>query len=350
MTQSTELRIGINGFGRIGRAIARILVSKGHHKIVHINDLNPDIDNLVYLFKYDTTYGRFKHEVTKTETGISLNGVPVLVTRQKLISDVNWDENGVDLVIEATGVGQNEINARHLTAKGMPVIVTHACPTADYTLVFGVTDADFDPAKHKLISTSICDANACAPVLRVLHDNFGVKSGFITTLHPWLSYQNLTDGPSKSQANPDATYSHYALGRSSVGSLIPKTTTVVAACERVLPELKGLLQCFSYRVPTPVVSTADLSLTVESQTSVEEITRAFKTASLKQEIPTVFRLTDEPLISVDYLKDEHSAIVDLRWIMVNQGHQVKMVLWYDNEWGYSSRVVDTVDLIARRTR
>jgi glyceraldehyde 3-phosphate dehydrogenase len=350
MKQSTELRIGINGFGRIGRAIARILASRGHHKIVHVNDLNPDLDNLLYLFKYDTTYGRLKHEIRRSENGFIVNGMPVQVTRHKGIAEVNWADSGCDLVIEATGVGQNEKDARLLTTQGMPVIVTHACPTADYTVVFGVTDAGFDPSRHKLVSTSICDANACAPVLKVLNDNFGVKSGFITTLHPWLSYQNLMDGPSKSQANPDATYSHYVLGRSSVGSLIPKTTTVVSACERVLPELKGLIQCFSYRVPTPVVSTADLSITVERETSVEDIVRAFKAASMRQEIPHVYRLTDEPLISVDYLKDEHSAIVDMRWIMVNQGHQVKMVLWYDNEWGYSSRVVDTIDLVARRSQ
>lgn len=347
MRDPVRLKVGINGFGRIGRAIARILALSGRHQVVHINDLNPDVDNLLYLFRYDTIYGRFEKDVHRHELGLAVDGHPVSISHERSIADVRWRELGCDIVIEATGVAQNELNARQLTAQGMPVLVTHACPTADYTVVFGVTDAGFDLTKHKLISTSICDANACAPVLRVLHDAFGIRSGFITTLHPWLSYQNLMDGPSKSQANPDATYSHYALGRSSVGSLIPKTTTVVKATERVLPELQGVLQCFSYRVPTPVVSTADLSLTLEREATVESVFEAFVAAGAKQQVPGVFRLTDEPLISVDYQRDPHSAIVDRRWLMVNQGHQLKVVLWYDNEWGYSSRVVDTIDLVAR---
>ena len=347
MSEPVRLKVGINGFGRIGRAIARILTLSERHQVVHINDLNPDVDNLLYLFRYDTTYGRFERDLHIHALGFAVDGRPVSISHERSIDDVAWVDAGCDVVIEASGVAQNEVKARVLTDRGMSVIVTHACPTADYTVVFGVTDTGFDPFKHKLISSSICDANACAPVLRVLHDTFGIRSGFITTLHPWLSYQNLMDGPSKSQANPDATYSHYALGRSSVGSLIPKTTTVVKATERVLPELQGVLQCFSYRVPTPVVSTADLSLTLEREATVESVFEAFVAAGAKQQISGVFRLTDEPLISVDYQQDPHSAIVDRRWLMVNQGHQLKVVLWYDNEWGYSSRVVDIIDLVAR---
>jgi len=343
------LKVGINGFGRIGRAVTRILLERGVHEITHINDLNTDLANMAYLLKYDTTYGRLPGEFTAGDGKMSLAGQVVNVTHQKNIADVDWKKSGVDVVIEATGVLQNEKDARKIVEReDLRVLVTHACPSADFTLMFGVNDHEFDPRKQKVVSTSICDANACAPVLKALDDHFGISSGFITTLHPWLSYQSLTDGPSRSQAYPGATYSHYPLGRSSIGSLIPKPTTVVSACERVLPEMKGKLQCFSYRVPTPVVSSADLTLTLSKPFTRDEVIQVFKKAQQKVQVASVFRITDEPLISVDYEKDEHSAIVDTRWIMENHGNQIKLVLWYDNEWGYSSRVVDSVELISRR--
>ena len=226
------------------------------------------------------------------------------------------------------------------------MVVTHTCPSADFTLVFGATERAFDPARHKVISTSICDASAAAPVLKVLHEAFGLEYGFITTLHPWLSYQNLMDGPARSQSYPGATYSHYPLGRASVGALIPKPTTVVAACERIVPELAGVLKCMSYRVPTPCVSSADLSLHLERPATEEAVLAAFRALRASQGARPVVRITDEPLISVDYLGDEHSCIIDTRWLMLNRERQLKVVLWYDNEWGYSSRVVDALDLIA----
>lgn len=343
-----QLRVGINGFGRIGRAVARIMLERKQHQIVHINDLNTDASNLSYLLKYDTTYGRLGEEVSSRDNALVIGGKEILLTHQKDISDVDWAKSGVDIVIEATGVSQNEVSARKLTEKNMPVLVTNAAPTADFTLMFGVTDTEFDPAKHKLVSTSICDANACAPVLKILNDDFGIAHGFVTTLHPWLAYQNLTDGPARSQAYPGATYSHYPLGRSSIGTLIPKPTTVISACERVLPELKGKMKCFSYRVPTPVVSTADLTLTLKKPATTQQLLSSLQKAKARQENPHVFRLTDEPLVSVDYLKDDHAVIVDTRWLMSHEGNTVKLVLWYDNEWGYSSRVVDGVDLIAKR--
>ena len=226
------------------------------------------------------------------------------------------------------------------------MLVTHTCPSADFTLVFGATEDQLDPHVHRVISTSICDAAAVAPVLKALHRAFHIDYGFVTTLHPWLAYQNLMDGPSRSQAYPGHTYSHYALGRSSIGALIPKPTTVVSACERIVPEVQGILKCMSYRVPTSCVSSADLSLHFERTTTEDAVREVLQGLAASQAGREVIRITDEPLVSVDYLGDPHSCIIDTRWLMLNGGKQLKVVLWYDNEWGYSSRVADALDAVS----
>ncbi|HEU0030826.1 MAG TPA: glyceraldehyde 3-phosphate dehydrogenase NAD-binding domain-containing protein [Kofleriaceae bacterium] len=338
------MRIGINGFGRIGRAVTRILLESGKHRIVHINDLNVDKENLAYLLKYDTTYGRLAQKVDATYEGLHVGDASIRVTHVNDIAAVDWQHGEVDVVIEATGTSLNEKHARKVADSIAPVLITHAAPSADYTLVFGATEQGFDAKKHRVVSTSICDAIAAAPVLKTLDERFGVEFGFITTLHPWLSYQNLMDGPARSQAYPGATYSHYPLGRSSVGALIPKPTTVVSACERILPALAGRLKCMSYRVPTPCVSSGDMTLHLERDATEQTVLEALHALEASQQGRHVVRITDEPLISVDYLKDEHSCIIDTRWLMLNRGRQLKVVLWYDNEWGYSSRVADAVDL------
>jgi glyceraldehyde 3-phosphate dehydrogenase len=340
---SRSLRIGINGFGRIGRALTRILLEQGKHRITHVNDLNADHANLAYLLKYDTTYGRLSQRIEGSIEGLQIGESLVRVTHDPAIGNIDWSASEVDVVVEATGTSSNEQAARRV-AEHIPVIVTNAAPSADFTLVFGATEHRFDPKVHRLISTSICDAIAAAPVLKALDDTFGVEFGFITTLHPWLSYQNLMDGPARSQAYPGAVYSHYPLGRSSVGALIPKPTTVVSACERILPELAGRLKCMSYRVPTACVSSGDMTLHLERDASEQSVLEALK--ALESTRTNVVRVTDEPLISVDYLKDEHSCIIDTRWLMLNQRRQLKVVLWYDNEWGYASRVADAIDLFA----
>lgn len=340
------MRIGINGFGRIGRAVARVLLDRGNHEIVHINDINPDSNNLAYLWKYDSIYGRLPHDIRAEGNALAVNGNTVSITHEAKIDQVPWADKGVDVVIEATGVKENEKLAKTMVQKtSFPVFVTNACPDADATLLFGVSEQAYDPKLHKLVAMSICDTNACAPILKLLDEHYGIDHGYITTLHPWLSYQNLMDGPSRSQSYPGATHSHYALGRSSIGTLIPKPTTVVSACERALPHIQGKLQCMSYRVPTSIVSTADMVITVKKSVSDKDVLALVQDAEKK--MPNVLRVTGEPLISLDYMKDSHSVIFDSRWLMVNAGHHVKMVLWYDNEWGYSSRVADGVDLYAR---
>ncbi|HUP92441.1 MAG TPA: glyceraldehyde 3-phosphate dehydrogenase NAD-binding domain-containing protein [Solimonas sp.] len=339
-----KLNIGINGFGRIGRAVARILLERGEHRIVLINDLNTDKSNLAYLLGYDTTYGRLAAPVKASAEGLTIGDASVRVTHHASIADVPWKASGVDIVIESTGVSDNEKNARAISGS-VPVLITNAAPSADFTLVFGATERQLDPSKHRVVSTSICDAIAAAPVLKALDEAFGVGSGFITTLHPWLSYQNLMDGPARSQAYPGATYSHYPLGRSSVGTLIPKPTTVVSACERILPQLAGRLKCMSYRVPTSCVSSGDMSLHLEKDTTEREVLEVLHALRATQQGRSVVRICDEPLVSVDFLKDAHSCIIDTRWLMLNRKRELKIVLWYDNEWGYSSRVVDAIDLM-----
>jgi glyceraldehyde 3-phosphate dehydrogenase len=353
MRPGTDLRVGINGFGRIGRAVTRILLARRRHRVVHVNDLNPDVQNLAYLMKYDTTYGRLPDAVVAEGDAIAVGEQRFRVTCVGNLAEVGWDGSGsgsgsgVDVVVEATGVSRNEHQAPAVAERvSGGVLVTHTCPSADYTLVFGATERGFDPARHKVVSTSICDAIAAAPVLKALYDAFGLEYGFITTLHPWLSYQNLMDGPARSQAYPGATYSHYPLGRASVGALIPKPTTVVTACERIVPEVTGLLKCMSYRVPTACVSSADLSLQLARPATEEAVLDVFRALAASQRGRQVVRITDEPLISVDYLGDEHSCIIDTRWLMLNRGRQLKVVLWYDNEWGYASRVADAIDAIA----
>ncbi len=342
-----RLRVGINGFGRIGRIVARILLEQREHDLVHINDLNPDSANLAYLLKYDSTYGRLPDVIAAESKGIRIDENWVSVSHQEAIDAVDWKTNGVDVVIEATGVKQNEELSRNLTKKGISVIVTNSSSIADFILLFGVNESKFRPQEHKLLCTSICDVNACAPVLNVLDRAFGVAGGFITSLHPWLSYQNLMDGSSRSQSYPGQVYSHYPLGRSSIGTLIPKPTTLVSALEKVMPHLSGRLQCLSYRVPTQTVTSADMTIEFSRDVTEKQILEAMDVALQDKNLRRVLRVSDEPLISVDYQADPHSVIFDTRWLMVNRGRLVKLVLWYDNEWGYSSRVADAIDLIAQ---
>ncbi len=341
-----NLKVGINGFGRIGRAVARQILMRDHHQIVHINDINSDYSNLRYLLKYDTTYGQLDRNISVNEKGLIFGDFPVAVTHESKIDLVNWLASGVDVIIEATGVKHNEVGAKKLAQKGIPTVITQNSDQADYTLVFGVNEKSYNPKEHLCVSTSICDANACGPVLSALNSAFGINHGFITTLHPWLSYQNLMDGPSRSQAYPGATYSHYPLGRSSIGNLIPKPTTVVTACEKVLPEIKGKLKCMSYRVPTSVVSTADMTIELAKPVNENIIVEVLEQHQKNSGGAKVIRVSDEPLISVDFLKDEFSSIVDRRWLMLNDSRHLKIVLWYDNEWGYSRRVIDTINCVS----
>lgn len=340
------MRVALNGFGRIGRAICRINEQKKQFELVAINDINPDIENMAYLLRYDSTYGRFDGTVAvDAPDHLIVNGRRIRVFHAPELLTLPWEDLGVDTVIDATGVHTNVLAAPQLVARGVKkVVVTHSPREVDNTIVLGANEETYDPKTHHVVSSSICDAVAVAPVLKQLHQAIGVEHGHLTTLHPWLAYQNLLDGPSMSWAVPGSIYSHYSIGRASPGSLIPKPTSAVEATERVLPELAGAMQCMSFRIPTQTVGAANLYLTLKRRTTLAEVTELFEALEARQAWP-ILHNSREPLVSVDFAGETHSATIDHRWTSLAGDRQLFLVLWYDNEWGYSSRVVDLVRLL-----
>lgn len=343
------IRVGLNGFGRIGRVVTRILAEHADIELVVVNELDQDVANFAYLLKYDSLYGRFAESVDAASAGalrIGTRCVDFLSFAD--IREVPWSRYGLDVVIEATGVSANGVSAHELTRRGdVPkVVITNAHPSVDATIIMGVNDDGYDRTRHHVVSSSICDANAVAPLLHHLHERWGIEAAYITTLHPWLSYQNLLDGPVSSVASPGHSWRDYSLGRASVLNLIPKDTTAAWATTAVLPELADRIEAISFRVPTHVVSASDLSIKLKTATSVADINAHFD--DLSRRYPRVFGFETAHLVSSDYMRTTQSCIVDGRRTRVIDGTFVKMVTWYDNEWGYGNRVVDVVRLAAVR--
>ena len=335
-----KIRIAINGFGRIGRAIARINAQYGYFDLVLINDINPHIDNLAYLFKYDSTYGKFDGQVSSTDTSIRINNNLSICTSYSDLDEISWKDFAIDVLIDSSGVGINVKKLRKLTESKFiySSIITHSTNDSDFEVIMGVND-DKILAKHRVVSNSICDANAIAHVMKWIDGEYGIKSGSLTTLHPWLSYQNLVDGPAISQSNPGVVWSDYALGRACTDSIIPKNTTAMDAVEKVLPHLEGKILSFSYRIPTDIVASSDITLFLQEQVSSDSLL-SFLTKKCHDS--SYVKFNDESLVSLDYEKEESSAVIDAQWIKVID-NVVKIVLWYDNEWGYSARVLDLVN-------
>ena len=284
-------------------------------------------------------------DVIKGNTnGIVINNEEVKVFHKNSIFNVPWSKHEVDVVIDASGIHSNVLNARVIKDIGK-CIVTHSPgeELVDKSVIIGVNEKTIKKNDF-LISSSICDANAFAPVINVLNKKFGVRHGFLTTLHPWLNYQNLLDGQAISFGYPGTTYGRYELGRASTQSLIPKPTSCITATCMVLPFLKNKFLSMSYRIPTTIVSSCDISVKLNNPATKEIITWIFNRQQ-KQQKYKIFYNNVEPLVSIDFAKSDYSAIVDHRWTMVNGDNYVKMVLWYDNEWGYSCRVVDLVNYI-----
>ena len=334
-----KIKIAINGFGRIGRAIARINSQYGYFDLVLINDINPHIDNLAYLFKYDSTYGKFDGQVSNTDTSIKINNNLSICTSYSDLDEISWKDFEIDVLIDSSGVSNNVKKLRKLTERKFiySSIITHSNNDSDFEVIMGVND-DKILAKHHVVSNSICDANAIAHIMKWIDGEYGIKSGSLTTLHPWLSYQNLVDGPAISQSNPGVVWADYALGRACTDSIIPKNTTAMDAVEKVLPHLKGKILSFSYRIPTDIVASSDITLFLQEEVSSDSL-MSFITKKCDDSL--YVKLNDESLISLDYEKEESSAVIDAQWIKVT-GNVVKIVLWYDNEWGYSARVLDLV--------
>jgi len=339
------VRIGINGLGRIGRAIFRVNALKQYFEVVVINDINPDIDNIAYTLNYDTLYGRLESPF-QSQNGCLINTQhdSIQVYHEAHIGNVDWSRHNVDYVIDASGVLDNVKHAQDLIARQnvKRVFVTHSPDDVDFTMVLGANEDQLNLDQHKIISTSICDATALGPVLQAINIKFGIKNGYITTLHPWLNYQNLMDGPSSFWSVPGEIYHHYALGRSVDGNMIPKPTSAVEATCRVVEGInEQMIGSFSYRTPTAIVGSADITLNLGQTLTKSELIDVFEKIEASQHIKVIHNNV-EPLVSLDFLKSDYSAIIDHRWTDVVGGSMVKMVLWYDNEWGYSSRVVDQV--------
>jgi len=323
-----SLKIGINGFGRIGRLVFKRMMEKGGFDIVAINDL-ADSKTLTHLLKYDSIHGRFPGDLKATETGFNLNGKDVLLTQEKDPTKLQWDKKGVDLVIESTGVFTNkEKLSMHLTAGAKKVILT-APPKDDLDaiVVLGVNDDALKP-EHKIISNASCTTNCLAPMVKVLDENFGIQKGFMNTIHSYTNDQVMLDQP------------HKDLRRARAGAIniIPTTTGAAKAVGKVLPHLKGKLDGFSLRVPTPDGSITDFTAILNKDVTKEEINAAMKKAA-DTNLKGILEYTEDPIVSSDIVGNSHSCIFDALSTMAF-GSMIKVIGWYDNEWGYSCRVVD----------
>jgi len=330
------VKVAINGFGRIGRLVFRAAFGDPDVEIVGINDIT-DAKTLAHLLKYDSVHGIFEAPVGHTEDSIVVDGREIKVTAIKDPAQLPWKELGVDVVIEATGLFRDRANAsKHLQAGAKKVIITAPAKEPDITVVLGVNQEEYDPAKHNIISNASCTTNCLAPVAKVLDEKFGIVKGFMTTVHAYTNDQRILDLPHKDLRR----------ARAAAMSMIPTTTGAAVAVGLVLPQLKGKLDGMAVRVPTPDVSLVDLVVQVEKETSVEEVNGALKAAA-EGELKGILRYCDEPLVSIDFQGDPHSSIVDALSTNV-MGNMVKVLSWYDNEWGYSNRVYDLVKYIAGR--
>jgi len=333
----------INGFGRIGRCVFRNAWERGNVACALINEPNMTTENMVYLLKYDSIYGRFPgHVETQNDNTIKVWDEKKEWVIKTLHSKTIWEEpfqkENIQIVVDATGNDLCAGKSRSYLEQGIQqVIVTNTFYEADFTYVKGHNDHLFDKEKHRVISTSICDANATIPLLSKLISNIGVEFCFATTLHPWLAYQNLMDAPVRMQRKEGETHDYFPLGRSAVNTVIPKSTTLGPVLKHTFPELENRLSFFSYRTPTQMVASAELSLVLERETTEKEIKSLLESCN-----PDVVNLNVDDIISIDCEKQTYSSIVDMRWLTV-EGKYVKLVTWYDNEWGYCSRVIDLLN-------
>ncbi|HHV53872.1 MAG TPA: type I glyceraldehyde-3-phosphate dehydrogenase [Firmicutes bacterium] len=332
------IRVGINGFGRIGRLAFRAGHQDPNLEFVAVNDLT-DAKTLAHLLKYDSVHGTFPGEVEAANGAIRVNGKEIKVLAERDPARLPWKDLGVDYVIESTGLFRSREKAGvHITSGGAKrVIITAPAKNEDITIVMGVNEKAYDPTKHFIISNASCTTNCLAPLVKVLHDNFRVVRGSMTTVHSYTNDQRILDLP----------HEDLRRARAAQVSIIPTTTGAAKAVALVLPELKGKLDGYALRVPTPDVSIADFACVVEKPTTKDEVNDAFRKAAAG-ELKGILGVSDVPLVSIDYRGDSRSSIVDLEMTSVIEGTFVKAVAWYDNEWGYSVRVIDLLRYIAAR--
>ncbi len=332
-----SLKVAINGFGRIGRQIFHINSEKKYFDIVAINDLT-DAKTLAHLLKYDSNYGVVDNEISAEGNNIIVDGKSYKVLSEKDPALLPWKDLGVDVVIESTGFFTKREGAqKHITAGAKKVIVSAPGEDLDFTVVLGVNDKDYDPTKHHLISNASCTTNCLAPLAKIIHENFEIEKGLMTTIHSYTNDQKILDLP------------HKDLRRARAGalSMIPTTTGAAKAVGLVLPELNGKLNGISIRVPTPTVSLVDLVCNVKKETTKEEVNNTLKKAA-EGELKGILGYNELPLVSIDYKGNSLSSIIDGLSTEVIGKNLVKVLSWYDNEWGYSSRVVDLVKMIGNK--
>jgi glyceraldehyde 3-phosphate dehydrogenase len=331
------VRVGINGFGRIGRNFMRAVLASGADiEIVGVNDLT-DNATLAHLLKYDSILGRLEGEVTSSETEITVNGKAVKAFAERDPSALPWGDLGADIVIESTGIFTDARKAQaHIDAGAKKVIISAPAKNEDITLVMGVNDKDYDPASHHIISNASCTTNCLAPMAKVLNDEFGIVKGLMTTVHAYTADQNLQDGP----------HSDLRRARAAALNIVPTKTGAAQAVALVLPELKGKFDGYALRVPTPTGSATDLTFQASREVSVEEVNAAVRKAA-EGELKGILVYTEDPIVSKDIETDPASCIFDSGLTKVI-GDMVKVVGWYDNEWGYSNRLVDLSVLVGEK--
>jgi glyceraldehyde 3-phosphate dehydrogenase len=331
---AVTVRVGINGFGRIGRNFFRALSATGADiELVAANDLG-DVKTMGHLLKYDTILGRFPGEVTTTDSGINVNGKEIKILAERDPAKLPWSDLGVDVVVESTGLFTKAADARkHVDAGAKKVIISAPASDEDITIVLGVNDGDYDPAKHTIISNASCTTNCLGPLAKVLNDAVGIERGLMTTVHAYTQDQNLQDGPHKDLRR----------ARAAALNIVPTSTGAAKAIGLVLPDLKGKLDGFALRVPVPTGSATDLTVTTARETTVDEVKEAYRAAA-EGPLKGILTYTEDPIVSSDIVTDPASCIFDAGLTKVI-GDQVKVVGWYDNEWGYSNRLVDIALLV-----
>jgi glyceraldehyde 3-phosphate dehydrogenase len=331
------VKVGINGFGRIGRNVVRAALHNPNVDFVAANDLT-DTKTLAHLLKYDSILGPLKEEVKAEEDSISVAGKKIRIFAVKDPAQIDWSSVGAQIVVESTGKFTDAKEAcKHIRGTVKKVIISAPAKNEDVTIVLGVNDAAYDPSRHNIVSNASCTTNCLAPVVKVLYDKFGIEKGSMTTIHSYTNDQNVLDFPHKDLRR----------ARAAALNMIPTTTGAAKAIGLVMPELKGKLDGYAMRVPTPNVSVVDLVAVTSKPATAEEVNQAMKDAA-GGELKGILDYTEDPVVSTDMMGNPASSIVDAQMTKVLGGNLVKVVAWYDNEWGYSLRVVDLIEFLAKK--
>jgi glyceraldehyde 3-phosphate dehydrogenase len=331
------IRVGINGFGRIGRQVLKAMIERYPKtlQVAAVNDLF-DVETNAHLFKYDTNYGRFQGTVAEGKDQFIINGQPIRSFAYRDPAQIPWDDEGVQIVIESTGLFTDAAKAQaHLQAGAKKVIISAPAKGEDITVVMGVNHGTYNPKKHSIISNASCTTNCLAPPVSVVHAAFGIEKGMMTTIHSYTNDQRILDLPHKDLRR----------ARAAACNIIPTTTGAARALSLIIPELEGRFDGYSLRVPTPTVSVADFTAELKKTATTEELREVLKQAARKS-LQGIMACEEDPLVSMDFKGDTHSSIVDMEFTQVFRGNMAKVVAWYDNEWGYSCRVADLADYIA----